>query len=118
MVSQSAMGVDSQVRLCPLCQALGRAGVLVLRQINIEEAIYVCSDNQVHCAINPQRHVRSHVPLFFFFFQCFYPIAVGSTETELIKRHITEWDEAEVTEQRLACKSGCRAYMVMWSVKT
>ena len=43
------MGVDSQVRPCPLCQALGRTGVLILRQINIEEAIYVCNDNQVCC---------------------------------------------------------------------
>ena len=106
MVSQTVMGVDSQAIPCPLCPALGRAGALILRQINIEEAIYVCSDNQVRCEQIIQRYLSLHVSILFLL-QCFYPIAVGSTETELIKRRISEWDEAEVIEQRLG-NSTCK----------
>lgn len=32
--------------LCPLCCEVGRSGTLVLRQINAEEAIYVCNNSQ------------------------------------------------------------------------
>lgn len=71
------------MRPCPLCQVLGRTGVLVLRQINIDEAIYVCTDNQ-----------------------CFYPVAVGTIESELVKRHISEWEEQDTIEQVLE-KNAC-----------
>lgn len=104
MVSQSAMGVDSQVRPCPLCQALGRTGVLILRQINIDEAIYVCTDNQVRTMLRKFKFKQSsciNVDLPCAFSQCIYPVAVGSTEAELVKRHISEWDEADVIDQLL-----------------
>ena len=32
--------------VCPLCSEVGRSGTLVLRQINAEEAIYVCNNGQ------------------------------------------------------------------------
>ena len=31
---------------CPLCCEVGRPGTLVLRQINAEEAVYVCNNSQ------------------------------------------------------------------------
>lgn len=32
--------------VCPLCTEVGRSGTLVLRQINANEAIYVCNNSQ------------------------------------------------------------------------
>ena len=32
--------------VCPLCSEVGRSGTLVLRQINAEEAVYVCNNSQ------------------------------------------------------------------------
>ncbi len=45
----SMEGRDSQQQeeVCPLCKELGRNGILLLRQINAHEAIYVCNNPEV-----------------------------------------------------------------------